>query len=217
MINPPEPTTTDEIIAAAATLLAPGCTVQIEGSSINVRSGRRFVMSLHREGMARSCMRWTIGEPTECQQGCLVHHRAGLDWADVCDLLRGIPEPEQQRANTLPTGYDPVTLSQVLRAAVDFGEATRAGDHGRAATALEVIRGHEALAAAGSEIKPLTWRSVPPRPKYATPENVQIGDSVAPDRYEIAGAVERIEGGWMFVRMPDGALVQTDIAAWADA
>lgn len=63
----------------------------------------------------------------------------------------------------------------------------------------------------------LTWRDVPPRPAYATPQNALVGDRVRPDHRSSFGPIEKIEGGWMFVRLPDGELVQTDLGTWEDA
>lgn len=135
MTNPPWPETRKALIAAA-TALATGCTVRLEDAELSLQRGDRVVF---RVGMHHDHGLWSWLE--HCPLGDV---RRGLSyWPELCDKLRRFA------ATALPTGYDPFTLSQVLRAAVDFGEATRAGDHGKAATALEVIRGHEALVRAG--------------------------------------------------------------------
>lgn len=72
----------------------------------------------------------------------------------------------------------------------------------------------EAIADAKTD-EALTWRDVPPRPAYA-PQNALVGDRVRPERCSSYGPIEKIEAGWMFVRMPDGELVQTDLAGWED-
>lgn len=138
MTTPLEPKTNDEIIAASA-LLATGCAVRLLGNEVVLHREGRPVFALLRE----SGQQWTWRELYAGGE------RSGIgEWAEICERLRRLAVSivtEQPPVDVLPTGYDPVTLSHVLRAAVGFGEAKCAGDQEKSATALEVIRGHKAL------------------------------------------------------------------------